>query len=623
MIIFRLQVAACIWTLLAGSAAAEGAKLLFFPVGAPEGIKVVPPTSSSGTTPVYWNPPNGQWIIPRYANGSTHPAGQLVGWGPTSVVQGTADTQNRPIPAVVVTEDYDKSLSQWQGGAAGKEPAVMQVVVRDLTIVGHDNLGGGYPDGVLSLPSSSPGTQNRLTGPVLDASGTPIQITTTPYYLPTGAEVTISGVTGNLNANGTFTVTSVPAPPYDKFTLNGTTSSGTYTGGGQWTSDYYSDKYDGLLVNSSGPLIENVQVFAIPGTAMVVTRGGSSLSGQLRPFDREKTRVWNCVVKRAYRGIDVQVVDSIIGRLEGFGLRDYGLKISIGACQIDGALHFYGIGAGPAIWFATPYGDFNWGGPIYGESSATGVFIESNGNMLHDIYSHTCWEDCIRISGARNVIRGLYINLPFSGSQPMGVRITGQYNTINTGDIYVPASSTGVLLADATGQQLLNLRLHGGSGATLIDLNNAGQDLNYCTIDILVDGGALALDLRDTNGSSRIGDRNTIRIRSPNGTPPTRFLDLPDNWHPNNNIEINGIRVNRSITGMTGNGVSPIEITSVGHGLATGDEVFVGDVLGNTAANTASNSLVSVTVTGTDTFSINGTGNGNYTTGTGWWGQPR
>src|SRR3990172_4100434 len=115
MIIRRLQFAALLWLLLAGSAAADEAKVLILRNRIPSGVTVVPPTTYSGTTPVYWNPPNGQWIIPRYANGVTHPAGQLVGWGPTSVVQGTANTQNRPIPAVVVTEDYDKSLSQWQG----------------------------------------------------------------------------------------------------------------------------------------------------------------------------------------------------------------------------------------------------------------------------------------------------------------------------------------------------------------------------------------------------------------------------------------------------------------------------------------------------------------------------
>ena len=56
----------------------------------------------------------------------------------------------------------------------------------------------------------------------------PIVITTLqPHGLVTGAQVTIAGVTGNLGANGTWVVTVLTGTT---FSLNGSTSTGAYTG---------------------------------------------------------------------------------------------------------------------------------------------------------------------------------------------------------------------------------------------------------------------------------------------------------------------------------------------------------------------------------------------------------
>jgi hypothetical protein len=57
-----------------------------------------------------------------------------------------------------------------------------------------------------------------------------IEITTAlPHGLPTGAQVSIGGVSGNTDANGTFTITVISAT---SFTLNGASANGTWTGGG-------------------------------------------------------------------------------------------------------------------------------------------------------------------------------------------------------------------------------------------------------------------------------------------------------------------------------------------------------------------------------------------------------
>lgn len=69
-----------------------------------------------------------------------------------------------------------------------------------------------------------------------------------------------------------------------------------------------------------------------------------------------------------------------------------------------------------------------------------------------------------------------------------------------------------------------------------------------------------------------------------------------------------------NITGATNAG--PIEITSAAHGLSTGDEIVIADVIGNAAANGA----WTVTVTGANTFTLDGSaGSGVYEDGGTWY----
>lgn len=60
-------------------------------------------------------------------------------------------------------------------------------------------------------------------------NASPIQITATAHGLATGASVTITGVTGNTAANGSWSITVLNA---NQFTLNGSTGNGTYVSGG-------------------------------------------------------------------------------------------------------------------------------------------------------------------------------------------------------------------------------------------------------------------------------------------------------------------------------------------------------------------------------------------------------
>ena len=74
-------------------------------------------------------------------------------------------------------------------------------------------------------------TENTATLTITGATNaSPIQITTSAVNsLTTGQTVTISGVTGNTNANGTFVITVIDNT---HFTLNGSAGNGAYGGGG-------------------------------------------------------------------------------------------------------------------------------------------------------------------------------------------------------------------------------------------------------------------------------------------------------------------------------------------------------------------------------------------------------
>lgn len=249
--------------------------LLIIRAGPPTGIKVVPATTYSGVTPVYWQPAGGQHVIPRYANGVTHPAGQLIGWGPTSVVQGTVygPTDGMNPHEIVVTEDYTLAVRQWVNGT-GSIMAVVEPEVRDLTILGKDDLGNSYGSG------------------------------------------------GQVN--------------------------GAYQWNPQGTVPY-NNLETGLYINASGAHVENVGFYHIAGTCAVITRGGGVLNAQVTQFDDEKSFLNNIRLSRSYSGLELIVIDMVVGRVDGMSLRDWGIKVPAyaGAVQFQDAIHLWGVSLAP------------------------------------------------------------------------------------------------------------------------------------------------------------------------------------------------------------------------------------------------------------------------------------
>jgi hypothetical protein len=118
------------------------------------------------------------------------------------------------------------------------------------------------PDGI--MPNGN-GTAAFLDdGNVTGATAaSPVQITSAAHGLATGARVVIAGVTGMTGVNGTHQITVTGA---DTFTLNGSSGSGTYGGGGTWhVAGLY--RYTHSIVGGDGYEVRNQ--YYVSGSATI------------------------------------------------------------------------------------------------------------------------------------------------------------------------------------------------------------------------------------------------------------------------------------------------------------------------------------------------------------------
>jgi hypothetical protein len=108
--------------------------------------------------------------------------------------------------------------------------------------------------------ATTPGSPQTITD-VNNAS--PIQITSPGHGLVSGDNVLITGVTGNLEANGLWTITRTAN---NTFTLNGSISTGVYTGGGVF------QKVTGVSPGGQGEI--HLSLAADPTNPNIVYLGG-------------------------------------------------------------------------------------------------------------------------------------------------------------------------------------------------------------------------------------------------------------------------------------------------------------------------------------------------------------
>lgn len=160
-----------------------------------------------------------------------------------------------PEGLLLIANGFDPVL-RWDGlgsiaetaGVGAPEAAVVVAGNSNGPIVGTYFAFMRYVDRLGNLSNLSPISNEYEavggTGTITAASNaTPIVITSTAHGLATGDVVKIEGVGGNTSANNTWTITVLTA---NTFSLDGSTGTATYNGGGTWTSGVDEIAYSNL-----------------------------------------------------------------------------------------------------------------------------------------------------------------------------------------------------------------------------------------------------------------------------------------------------------------------------------------------------------------------------------------
>lgn len=160
----------------------------------------------------------------------------------------------------------------------------------------------GFTDdgGTTWTPMDVPRQPTSPSQTITNAAGSPIVITTAAAHgFTNGDRVRVSGVTGNTNANGDFTVTGVTTTT--TFTLSqcltapgcGVASNGTYTGGGGAFGYHTSNPDKGKEPGGQGGL--NVSMVVAPTDQDIVIIGGDRQERPLPSFigaDDFSAQIW-------------------------------------------------------------------------------------------------------------------------------------------------------------------------------------------------------------------------------------------------------------------------------------------------------------------------------------------
>jgi hypothetical protein len=310
------------------------------------------------------------------------------------------------------------------------------------------------------------------------------------------------------------------------------------------TGDYqnYVDRWHGLYVKGLNYTIDNVIVSYIAGTAIHATVGSGG-NNNSRWYDTESSTVRDVVIRRCYRGLLYEDTDGTLGQIGVADGRDYGIKITGSAVTLEGKLHAVGIwtddpdpvgkNLGIGIWIT---GNGAMGGPLYGDNCHTGLLLAGSRSRLTNINTLTNTHYGVRVVGTGHKLANLDIDLNVNPAlyTPVGVSNENSANSYVDLLCEVSGNGTGCELVGNSGSYRAKLVRN----VYVLDSDTKGVvvtgALKNSVLDLHVEEsadsgitGTVALDVSD----GTIGDYNRIYVTTGNisgGRQPDVIVDWPD-----------------------------------------------------------------------------------------------
>lgn len=353
------------------------------------------------------------------------------------------------------------------------------------------------PNGRVVIPEYANGATFPAGGVIGWGPGSVIQATSQTDALADGQNAVImtdgynDSTTAMWESYNTATQTPGPIQPFIKdVTIVGIDSMGDdwYNSTNAW--NYITtgaDKYHGVLWGAAGGQFRNVTLFGFPGHGAYLGRWDTQLWGGIRPFDDEKLVVDHVLITMCKRGLEVGVIDASVGNVFGSWNKEYTIKFSGGATQIAGPIHTWGGDLG--VWFSSSAGAC-WGGPFYVEQGPNPMWIQSSGNVLGPIHTHTATAVAITVDGQNNILGPIHADIKAAATPPIVIQVNNQFNTILDATILgIRGGDTAVMYNNAYLQVFKGrIDLWGGASVSTGIKTEASFSVRGCFFDVEVIG---------------------------------------------------------------------------------------------------------------------------------------
>ncbi len=307
----------------------------------------------------------------------------------------------------------------------------------------------------------------------------------------------------NNNTAGDATRLSTLCASAHDFTVDGMAGFGNYpySKAGPHGRDL-PQRADGLCIQASGFVGENLRFFQVPGTAIILMRGGGTQSGALGIYDGDPTRLNQIWISQCLNGIDDQVGDSRLTHVYIFSVAKDGLTVSGPGTYVFDS-HIWGADRACVV---TVQAEFH---AAYHEAARVGTVVmgKARGTTFHglNIGPATCWERGVelRCSGVNIVdLKGTVR----TGAIGLETISNSSHETIQ-GEIYMRPKSTGVLWRSSRS----DLSLKGNLDASDETFVKVAEPITSTNIDIA--GWGNVGTVLDLSASGSIAQRHGQQVR--------------------------------------------------------------------------------------------------------------